>query len=260
MAGVVFYEGPSLIDGRPIVAIATLGTRNKKTGPLVQTWILRSDVPPTVAINTGADSSVCGSCPLRGIIAKSAKLKRKKVNRFRACYVQVGQAPNAVWKAYRNGAYTPIDKLSPTTIKALARRRLRLGSYGDPVAVPQAAWDALQAYCNPGRHPGYTHQWRDAVSEGWQGRLMASVQSVAEQRQARAAGWRTFRIMRDTDQLLPDEVMCPAAPEAGATKTCEQCGACNGMRGPGDQRKSIAIPGHGSRNAVLPSLNRLLQQ
>ena len=45
----VLYEGPSLLDGEPIVAILT-GLRsssgNRKTGAMLQTWILRADVSP----------------------------------------------------------------------------------------------------------------------------------------------------------------------------------------------------------------------
>ena len=44
--GLVLYEGPSEIDGKPIVCIATLDSRNRKTGNMVQTWILRQDVSP----------------------------------------------------------------------------------------------------------------------------------------------------------------------------------------------------------------------
>lgn len=56
--GIVLYEGPSAIDGQPIVVVATLKTSNPKTGDMVQTWILRADLSPTVAINEGADRSV----------------------------------------------------------------------------------------------------------------------------------------------------------------------------------------------------------
>ena len=41
--GFVLYEGPSKLDGEPIVAIATLKTENTKTGPTIQTWILKAD-------------------------------------------------------------------------------------------------------------------------------------------------------------------------------------------------------------------------
>lgn len=43
--GCVFYRGPSLLTGDPIVGIATGlegGSMNAKTGPMVQAWIIRS--------------------------------------------------------------------------------------------------------------------------------------------------------------------------------------------------------------------------
>jgi hypothetical protein len=42
---VIFYRGPSQLTGDPIVAVLTgLVTRssNAKTGPMLQTWILRA--------------------------------------------------------------------------------------------------------------------------------------------------------------------------------------------------------------------------
>ena len=38
--GYILYEGPSALDGAPIVVIATMETSNAKTGAMVQTWIL----------------------------------------------------------------------------------------------------------------------------------------------------------------------------------------------------------------------------
>jgi hypothetical protein len=74
--GIVLYRGPSRLDGAPIVCVAT-GFRspsdNPKTGPMVQTWIMREDVAPHTAQKTGEDSSVCGDCPLRPLL-KGARL------------------------------------------------------------------------------------------------------------------------------------------------------------------------------------------
>jgi len=44
-AGII-YQGPSLLDGFPIVAIATYSDRNTKTGKVLQTYIIRSDLSP----------------------------------------------------------------------------------------------------------------------------------------------------------------------------------------------------------------------
>ena len=66
MKGIVFYRGPSQIDGKPIVAVATLKSNNRKTGDMIQTWILRSMMSPIRALATGGDRSICGDCFHRG--------------------------------------------------------------------------------------------------------------------------------------------------------------------------------------------------
>src|SRR5438105_2995512 len=56
MKSAIIYRGPALLDGAPIVAIATGldgGSANPKTGPLINTWILRADIEPTEARMTG---------------------------------------------------------------------------------------------------------------------------------------------------------------------------------------------------------------
>ena len=87
LLGVVLYEGPSLLDGQPIVVIATGLARlsaNPKTGDMVQTWVLCRDVDPFAAIHNGQDVSVCGDCPLRGIL-ETTPGKHPSINRQRAC-------------------------------------------------------------------------------------------------------------------------------------------------------------------------------
>ncbi len=44
--GFIMWEGASVLDGSPIVCIATLETSNKKTGAMVQTLIIRTDMSP----------------------------------------------------------------------------------------------------------------------------------------------------------------------------------------------------------------------
>jgi len=51
----VVWEGPSMIDGSPIVVIITgmkpgSGSGNSKTGTMAQTYIIRSDMSPMEAI------------------------------------------------------------------------------------------------------------------------------------------------------------------------------------------------------------------
>ena len=86
MPGTLIYKGPSQLDGRPIVVIATTGSKNAKTGNMLQTWILRADVPPVQATKTGEDYSICGDCPHRGAVTGK-----------RSCYVLPFQAPLKIY-------------------------------------------------------------------------------------------------------------------------------------------------------------------
>jgi hypothetical protein len=252
--GVVFYEGPSLIDGQPIVGIATFKTSNDKTGNLVQTWILRADIHPQDAIDMGSDFSVCGNCPLRGRIAPASERTKKAENRLdttnkdRCCYVLVQNAPSAIYKSYLDGQY---PRLAEKHRKLFRGKGLRLGAYGDPVAIPVENWDELDSYVvSNKRKPGYTHQWKQIQFEIWSGRLMASTHSLSENVVAHAAGWRTFRTIADVSELSDNEIICPASEEGGSTVSCDHCGACNGRRDMSDVRRNIAIVAHGSSGKV----------
>lgn len=108
--GSVIYEGPSRIDGAPIVVIVTgltTSSDNTKTDDMVQSWILRSDVSPLEALRTRADASICGGCPHRPQSVGFKRVKGITVQTWfkRSCYVDVSKAPTSVWKAYKRGSY-----------------------------------------------------------------------------------------------------------------------------------------------------------
>ena len=187
--GLVLYEGPSLIDGQPIAVIATgfqRRTANSKTGDMVQTWILRADLNPLQAIHTGQDVSICGDCPLRGMLETR---QRRTVNRRRACYVNVHQAPLAVYRAYRRGRYEPFN--SARHLALFQGRMLRLGSYGDPVAAPLRVWSPLVRVASGST--GYTHQWRRRAILALTGAFSWPAWKPWTMPGKRRRGWRTFR-------------------------------------------------------------------
>jgi hypothetical protein len=135
----IIYKGPSRIDGAPIVVLATYSNRNSKTGAVVQTYILREDINPLEASKTGADVSICGTCPLRGT-PTSDPARKQAVGR--RCYVNLGQGVLIVWRAYRKGVYP--DAQDSAGRAALGRGRVvRVGTYGDPAAVPDHVWTDL---------------------------------------------------------------------------------------------------------------------
>jgi hypothetical protein len=236
--GFILYQGPSMLDGQPIVAIATgLGRRSKnaKTGDMVQTYIIRQDADPITASRQGTDSSVCGDCKHRPVNGGS-------------CYVTLAHGPLAVFKAYKRDSY-PVAQ-DAQAIEAIGKGRMvRLGTYGDPAAVPVWVWQALVASAQG--HTGYTHQWRYPSTEMAQhlalkALVMASADSPREAQEAQADGWRTFRVRLADESLAPREFVCPASEEAGKRTDCASCGACSGTKGPGDRRASPVIVAHGS--------------
>jgi hypothetical protein len=84
----IIYQGPSLLDGAPIVVIANYSKSNRKTGGVVQTYILRADMNPLEASKTGADFSICGDCKHKGTPTTD---KTRKTALKRTCYVILGQ-------------------------------------------------------------------------------------------------------------------------------------------------------------------------
>lgn len=238
--GAILYSGPSLLDGAPIVVIATglaKGSSNTKTGAMIQTWIIRSDIAPHDATKSGADASICGDCPMRGTVTESGL-------KGRACYVKVFQAPLAVWRAYHRGNYE--DWRARADWPELAGRIVRIGSYGDPAACPVDVWERYTEHAK--RWTGYTHQWRHA--QALAPFCMASVDSAAEAKEATRMGWRYFRVAPAGDTNADTlEVLCPASEEAGRKTTCENCGLCMGATS--KARKSVMIPAHGAAKAYV---------
>lgn len=219
----ILYEGPSMMNGEPIVAIATGLTSpstNRKTGPMIQTWILAQDEAPHLAVKSGNDAAVCGDCPARG----------------KWCYVTTFQGPRSIWETWKRGGYPAFD------VGAYTGKPVRFGAYGDPAAVPFEVWDAIGFQAS--MVTGYTHAWRycDPLHKHY---CMASCDTEEEALEARERGWRTFRL---GTKSLSNEVICPASEEAGNKLQCIDCGACNGTS---QGRKShIVIQAHGAPSKV----------
>ena len=223
--GFVMYSGASVLDGAPIVVIATMSTSNVKTGQMVQTWILRADINPVEASKSGDDSSICGNCVHRHYNEG-------------ACYVNIGQAPNAVYKGYQRGIY-PVFVYDDHA-HYFAHRKIRLGAYGDPAAVPVDVWRALASEAKA--WTGYSHQWQESRFAELRAYCMASVDNEVEYSAAIAMGWRAFRVRLANQPLARHEIACPASEEAGTRTQCVTCRLCAGAA---KQAKNIAIIAHG---------------
>ncbi len=236
--GYILYQGPSAIDGKPIVVIATgfaKQSSNGKTGNMIQTWIIRQDIAPNAATKTGDDESICGQCIHRPALKKQIEALGEKHIR---CYVKVWQAPLSVYKAYKRGIY-PVASHDDVA-KLCDGLMVRFGSYGDPYAAPIALWKAMASKALG--WTGYTHQWRKAGID-WAKLVMASADSLADMLEAHGKGYRTFRVTaKPFENVKGLEAVCPASKEKGARTDCATCRACMGMGG--KAKVSIQIARH----------------
>jgi hypothetical protein len=240
--GYEIYAGPSLIDGGPIVVIATLESSNSGTGDMVQTWILRQDHDPLYCSRHGLDVSICGRCGHRGKPTYAARGQAKD----RSCYVVLITAPLNIWKSWRRGLYP--KALGHVAIAALGRgRKVRLGAYGDMSAVPSYVAESLISECDG--HTAYSHQTGMPQSSFDPSVYMVSADSLGDAQSAWDLGYRTFRVIADVTERTAGEMLCPKSAEAKALRTdhrevrCVDCMACGGTAS--RYKKSVAIPVHG---------------
>ena len=264
----VLWSGPSQIDGAPIALIAVNNSSNRKTGGMLQTYIIRTDIDPVSANRTGLDRSICGDCPLKGTVNPD---KKTGTAEKRPCYVVLGQGPAMVYKSYLKGNYPALAlDYSPAayditrhTIEsdhcALltaygAGLNIRCGTYGDPAAVPSWVWKALLKQARG--FTGYSHQF-GAIGPGTDQDLakfcMVSVDDYLEARGHWAQNRRTFRIVQSIAEVDRfKEVVCPATPEGGSRTNCDNCNLCAGSS---VSAKSVAVVAHGSGAKHIPAVN-----
>ena len=192
---------------------------NRKTGDMIQIWILVRSVSPTEAIKSGLDRLICGSCVHRG----------DGHGGDRSCYVNVGQAPQGIYRAWKAGNYPLLRSL-----ECFVGRKVRFGAYGDPTWIPLSLALAIAGVASG--WTGYTHQWRKPSLQPWKTLLMASVDSIAELVIARSMGWSTFRV---GSEASVGESLCESTRVGTPCAICQLCaGARNGL-------ESVHIPPHG---------------
>ena len=226
----LLYKGPSAINGEPIVCIAT-GThnpsKNKKTGAMVQIWILHAKYFPTIAVKKGEDEAICGDCK----------------HRNKSCYVNVFQAPTNIWRSYIKGLYKKTK-----VPQAVKNRFVRIGAYGDMAALPEEINNKLVQYSKG--HTAYTHQWKLPEAQYLKEIAVASVDSINEYRQAKKLGWQTFRIYKDSDQLITEQRCIAQIIE---NTQCLDCLKCNG------NNQDICAKIHGAKYKINSFTEPLIQ-
>ena len=217
MNGFILYEGTT--NGEKFVVIATGVVRpsvNRKTGDMIQVWILLVDQSPIEGIQSGLDAeTICIGCPFAS---------------GSGCYVNLGKAPLAVWQAYHRGSYPVLKGYS-----VFKNRGVRFGAYGNPSLIPLKIVKAIRR--RAGKTTGYFHDWRGnrkALEYGQY--FMASTDTLESLKEAKAEGLRVFHASRE--KPAGRFVTCLNVTRG---KTCSECGICNGGTGP-----DVWVPLHGS--------------
>ena len=197
--GLILFETDDVVC---IVTGLVNASDNDKTGGMLQIWFLYRHINPVEANQIRLDEAICFDCVHLGV----------------SCYVNLGQAPLAIWNCYNNNNYEHWDN----DLSVFRRKLVRFGALGEPVIMPI---DMMRDIAGASTGwTGYTHRWsRFPRRKQW---LMASVDSDAEKMRANALGWRTFRLTSQAPE--PDELMCPSSAEAGKETTCSRCLLCNG--------------------------------
>ena len=207
----IVYEGPSQLNGKPIVAILTNINNpsvNTKTGDMAQLTIMPKGIKHSDAVKTGEYDAVCGDCNRRPSTAKANGLK--------PCYVNP-RAPNSIHRAYERGSY------NTGTVTQL-NKPLRLGMWGDPAAIP---YDIVKGLADStSKHTGYTHRWREFPE--FNSICMASVDTEAQRLEAKALGFRCYRVRDEGAPLMEGEIDCPESDKSRNIQ-CADCGLCAGM-------------------------------
>lgn len=216
-------KGMILNETQKTVQIITFASANKKTGDMAQVWILNKDINPVTALKNGDSKEICFDCPhlTNG-----------------TCYVNVGQAPQAVYKAYKAGKYAPLDL---DILKAMIKwKAVRFGAYGEPVLIPLHLVKYMAEHSRG--FTGYTHQWLNLEYSEYMPYFMASTDSQKETITAHSMGWRTFRVKGANMANMVNEIDCP---NASTGVQCRDCTLCDGL-GVHGKGKSITAVVHGT--------------
>lgn len=220
--GVELYRGPSVLDGSPIIVVLIFRSLNDKTGDMMQLYIMRADMSPLEASKRKLDAAICGNCSLRHSLGG-------------ACYVVLIHGPLVVYKAWKAGKY---PAYTPEHDRRIASRKVRLGAYGDPAAVPYSVLEKLTATALG--FTGYTHQLKH---KNFDPRVLQFCQVSTDTRkqteQAHAAGNGSYRIVTDKAHALSFETECLADSHGLECRDCMKC----------DGSSHIFIIVHGSRKS-----------
>ena len=230
--GFILWEGLSDSVWITVIIVGLVKpSTNRKTGAMLQSYIILRDMNPLEAIRLEKDSAICGNCPLRP-------------SKNNICYLDHSKETGQIYRSLKRGNYPHLDEfdyeggnlildyISQNKRHPKGGFNLRVGSYGDPIFTDRKTWEPLFNACK--RWTGYTHQaFLEDGSENplalpWKGKLMASVQDVNGYLAAQLHGWPTFRLKSPEDPLFKGEIICPFDETNPQLVKCNWCLKCHG--------------------------------
>lgn len=199
------------------------GSSNVKTGDVPTAW---------VGLTRAACMDSCRGCALAPVA----------VGGNGGCYSHSG-SPAIAATSIRKAAERGNNRTLAAALSAARRtaKMVRYTAIGDGGRVAPGVADRIAATIKGAGMAlvGYTHHWREAgVAADWRGRLMASVDNLAQADDALAQGWRPAAVV-PADQpargVTPGGaryIVCPAqtAEAAGRKMTCNDCRLCDASR------------------------------
>ena len=205
-----------------LVFNALKGSNNAKTGDMVQTYLLDHE---TLTSEPDAFGAKCSACPM----VSKCYVSRDKLSVRSALKRLLGEERTSY-------AHATLDQVLPL----LSGRKVRLGTYGDPSALPLEDLKAIVSAC--AGHTGYSHFWREIDTE-YSAYLMASVEDASAELLAQGLGYRTFRVITKEDTERSVSSVAVECLNASSGLTCAECLLCSGTKGKG-RRVSIWIDEH----------------
>ena len=206
--------------------IGVFGSSNRKTGSMIQTWIMEKE---------SLEGGFCQDCTSLDL-----------------CYVFQGK--NSIQKKLSRGGYEEISI-------DLSKKRVRVGTYGDPSVFPLSVWKDLGIK----KHTGYTHAWRLPAVQEYKSFLMASVETLESYHLAKSLGWRVFYNLLDvyagliSFEQVQAETNMIECPNVTHELTCYDCLLCDGSK----RAKDIYIYPHGgklSKKNALATIEKSREQ
>ena len=229
-----YEKGFILWEDWNVVAIATTGSLNSKTGNMVQIWLLDRNLHPVENIQTGKDASLqCKGCPFAS---------------GKGCYV----APMplmAIWNKYQRNDYPSLAFGSPEWGAFWEGKAVRFGAYGNPSLLPLAIVESIAKLAR--KHTGYFHDWQSMSKQEAKayGRFFMASAEPWNIAKAHKLGLRAFSVLPEGAAAPQGSLECLADSKG---LTCAECGLCDGTER-SDRRgaplPSIWIKAHGYKTA-----------